>query len=359
MDVDPGPTAVDELLAALDALPRVRLAALPTPLVEAPRLGASIGVRRMFVKRDDLTGLGAGGNKIRTLEYTVADALVAGADLFVGAAYVHSNHCRQLAAAGARLGVDVRLILRRRPDVALDWQGNLLLDDLFGATIEFVEAADVDELLMLAHRRMGELRVDGRQPALLTLGPRSKLLGAVAAMRTLLEIRAQLEAEGERRVHIYVASGGPTYTGLLAAARLIGFEGEIHGISNQLDRETHRAGLTELLPRLAGVIGLAIPDRPPAIDIDDRFLGPGYGLVSDAGLAAIRTAATLDGLVLDPIYTAKGMAGLIAHAGEGRLDRDDVVVFLHTGGVPALFTHADRFRPTSDGPSASQGSLAS
>lgn len=344
MEHEQGSSAGDELVRALDAIPRVRLGALPTPLIEAPRLAAGLGIGRLFIKRDDLTGLGGGGNKIRTLEYTVADAIQSGADLFVGAAYVHSNHCRQLAAAGARLGVEVRLILRRKPDVPIEWQGNLLLDDLFGATIEFVEAADVDELLSMAHRRIEELQADGRKPALLTLGPRSKLLGAVAAMRTLLEIAAQLETEGVGRAHIYVASGGPTYAGLLSAARIIGFDGEIRGISNQFDQATHRAGLAELLPRIAATIGLAIPDRPPAIEIDDRFLGPGYGLVSDAGLAAIRTAATLDGLVLDPIYTAKGMAGLLAHAAQGRLERDDAVVFLHTGGVPALFTHADRFR---------------
>jgi len=340
---DPPPasaSAAELVLHRLDQSPRVSLAILPTALQEAPRLARLLGVRRLFIKRDDLTGLGVGGNKVRTLELTVADALAGGVDLLVGAAFVHSNHCRQLAAAGARLGLDVRLILRRREVEPLDWQGNLLLDELFGAEIEFVAAPDVDALLTIAQGRIEDLRTSGRRAALLTLGPRSKLLGAIAAMRTLLEIRTQLGAAGETGCRIYVASAGPTYTGLLAAARFIGDTTEIRGISNQSDRATHLASLTAMLPEIESLLGLTIPAGPPAIDIDDRFLGLGYGLASDDGLAAIRTAAQLDGLVLDPIYTGKGMAGLLAHAREGRLADDDVVVFLHTGGIPALFTHA-------------------
>lgn len=331
-----------DLLGRLDRIPRVLLGSLPTPLSEAPRLGHLLGVRRLFIKRDDLTGLGFGGNKVRTLEYTVADALASGVDLLVGAAYVHSNHCRQIAAAGARLGVDVRLILRRREDVAVAWQGNLLLDELFGAAIEFVDAPDVFALLEIAQARIDEMRADGRSPALLTLGPRSKLFGAVAAIRTFLEIKAQVEEVGETRCVIYVASGGPTFTGLLAAARIIGNGFEIRGISNQFESALHSAILTDQLPEIEAHLGLAIPDGPPDIDIDDRFLGPGYGMPSDDSLDAIHVAARLDGLILDPIYTGKGMAGLLAHAREGRLSPDDVVVFHHTGGVPALFSFAER-----------------
>lgn len=334
--------AQDDLLDRLDSLPRVRLAVLPTPLQEAPRLADLAGVDRLLVKRDDLTGLGMGGNKVRTLEYSVADALEAGADLLVGSAYVHSNHCRQLAAAGARLGIDVRLILRRKPGTPLEWQGNLLLDELFGAEIEFVDAPDVVALLALANERMESLRATGRRPSLLTLGPRSKLLGAVAAMRTLLEIRDQVAAEAEARTRIYVTSGGPTYAGLIAAARIVGYGGSIHGISNQSSTAEHQADVIGLLARIETLLDLSIPNRAPAIDIDDRFLGEGYGIPSEEGLEAIRVAARLDGLILDPIYTGKGMAGLLGHAVEGRLQSEDLVVFHHTGGVPAVFTYAEQ-----------------
>lgn len=331
----------DNLQERLDSLPRVRLGVLPTPLQEAPRLAELAGVGQLFVKRDDLTGLGMGGNKVRTLEYTVADALGDGADLLVGSAYVHSNHCRQLAAAGARLGIDVRLILRRQAGAPLAWQGNLLLDELFGAEIEFVDAPDVVALLAIANERIQRLRATGRRPSLLTLGPRSKLLGAVAAMRTLLEIRDQVGAEAEARTRIYVTSGGPTYAGLIAAARIVGYGGSIHGISNQSSTVEHQADAIGLLARIETLLGLSIPDRPPAMDIDDRFLGEGYGIPSEEGLEAIRIAARLDGLILDPIYTGKGMAGLLGHAVEGRFRSDDLVVFHHTGGVPAVFTYAE------------------
>lgn len=342
MDAHTAMESAGDLLDRLDRIPRVRLGSLPTPLQAAPRLADLLGVHRLFIKRDDLTGLGLGGNKVRTLEYTAADALGGGADLFVGSAYVHSNHCRQLAAAGARLGVEVRLILRRKPDDPIAWQGNLLLDELFGAEIEFVDAPDVDALLAIAQSRIEVLRAEGRRPALLTLGPRSKLFGAVAAMRTLLEIQEQVPEAGEAPCLIYTTSGGPTYTGLVAAARMVGYGAEIRGISNQFDRVRHTATLIDQLPEIEALLGRSVPDERPDIDIDDRFLGPGYGSPSDDGLAAIHTAAQLDGLILDPIYTAKGMAGLLAHAREGRLSRDDTVVFHHTGGVPAVFSYADQ-----------------
>jgi len=335
--------AVDDLRGRLDRIPRVLLGSLPTPLQEAPRLAELLGVRRAFVKRDDLTGLGLGGNKVRTLEHTVAEAIGVGADLLVGAAYVHSNHCRQVAAAGARLGIEVRLILRRSTD-PISWQGNLLLDELFGAEIEFVEALDTFALLELATGRLDDLRASGRRPALLTLTPGSKLFGAIAAMRTLLEIDAQLRDVDEARASIYVSSGGPTYAGLLAATRLTGAPISVRGISHQFDSPTQIGIVTELIGGIETLLELTIPAVRPDIDIDDRFIGPGYGIPSPASIDAIRIAATVDGLILDPIYTGKAMAGLVAHAGERRLTGDEVIVFHHTGGVPAVFTFADQMR---------------
>ncbi|MEJ7747942.1 MAG: pyridoxal-phosphate dependent enzyme [Candidatus Limnocylindrales bacterium] len=331
---------VENLRHRIDGIPRVVLGSLPTPLQEAPRLADRLGVRRLFVKRDDLTGLGLGGNKVRTLEYTVAEAVAAGADLLLGAAYVHSNHCRQVAAAGARLGIEVRLLLRRAGDQPVSWQGNLLLDELFGAGIEFVEAPDTFALLELARGRVGELEASGRRPALLTLTPASRLLGAIAAMRTLLEVEGQLRAAGEAHCSVYVSSGGPTYAGLLSAARLIGADLEIRGISHQFDTATQAGIVTQLLTGIESLLELVVPPVTPDIEIDDRFIGPGYGLPSAAALDAIRIAASLDGLVLDPIYTGKAMAGLLGHAREGRLRPDEVIVFHHTGGIPAVFTFA-------------------
>lgn len=338
--------APDELLYRLDRIPRVTLGILPTPLQEAPRLAQLIGVRRLFVKRDDLTGLGMGGNKVRTLEYSVADALEAGADMLVGAAYVHSNHCRQVAAAGARLGMDVLVMLRKRPGAAVEWQGNLLLDDLFGAQIELVDALDIDALLAMAGARIAELQRSGRRPVLLTLNPRARLLGALGAMRTLIEIESQLRGQGEPSCRIYVSSGGPTYAGLLAACRLTGSNLTVHGISNQLDSATHATIVRGLLAEIGELLDLSVPEATPDLDIDDRFLGDGYGIPSEASIAAVRTTAAQDGLVLDTIYTGKAMAGLMGHAAEGRLDPNDAVVFHHTGGVPGVFSDAELFRPT-------------
>ena len=343
------PTASDrvrtELKDRIDRLPRQRLAFLPTPLENLPRLSAALGDVRVLVKRDDQTGLAFGGNKTRMLEFTLGRALADGADCIVAAAYADSNHCRQAAAAAAKLALESWLVLGLQDGVP-EWQGNLLLDHLLGARIEFVRARGVADILAAATNRVAALRKKGRHPFLLTYSSDARALGAIAHVAAFLELSIQLERACVRPHSLYVASGGNTYAGLLLGARLTQSNMRVVGIVPEGSSDEGRRAVESLLVRAAEMLELDWPLAVgPAIELDDQFLGPGYGLPSSGGNEALLLTARSEGLLLDPVYTAKGMAGLIAHAKSGRVPAGSTVVFVHTGGGPGIFACAAPLHP--------------
>jgi D-cysteine desulfhydrase family pyridoxal phosphate-dependent enzyme len=310
------------------------LAVLPTPVQRMDRLADALGTRAtLLVKRDDLTGLGLGGNKARKLALLAADALTAGADCLVTGGGPQSNHARLTAAAAARLGLGCHLALGGAPDVVRD--GNLLLDELFGATLHFdgadqyygVEAA----ITALADR----LRADGRAPYPIPVGGASTP-GVVAYALAVDELRAQVEHDPEWMV---VADGsGGTHAGLLA-----GLGGSSPTRVLGVDVGT-RPDLDEAVPRLASDAAAHL-GRGPAnatVLIDRDHVGPGYGILSDGCVEALRLVARTEGLVLDPVYSGKAMAALVTAVRRGEMTDDDTVVFWATGGSPALF--AARYR---------------
>jgi D-cysteine desulfhydrase len=311
---------------------------LPTPLEAAPRLGAALGVASLWVKRDDQTGLASGGNKARKLEYLLADARARGADTLLTVGGVQSNHARMTAAAACRLGMACHLVLDgARPETR---QGNLLLDDLFGATVEFLPDASLSAL----HGRIAEqadvLEREGRRPYLIPVGGSSGLgaLGYVAAARELAE---QAAAAGIRIGAIVVAVGSTgTLAGLALGARLYLPETAVVGISVSSPAARCRQKAARIVDEATRRLGIDAALPADALRITDRFLGPGYGVPTPEGLAAIRLAARTEGLILDPVYTGKALAGLTALASRngGLPGSDDgAVVFWHTGGFPALF----------------------
>ena len=298
-----------------------------------------------MVKRDDQTGLAFGGNKTRMLEFTLGRAIANGADCIVAAAYADSNHCRQAAAAAARLAVESWLVLGLQGGVP-EWQGNLLLDHLLGARIEFVRASGVADILAAATNRMAALRQEGRRPFLLTYSPDARALGAIAHVAAFLELSTQLEQAGLRPHSLYVASGGNTYAGLLLGARLIHSNMRVVGIVPEGNSDEGHRVVESLLARAAEMLEIDWPlAASPAIELDDQFLGPGYGVPSNAGNEALLLTARSEGLLLDPVYTAKGMAGLIAHTRSGRVPAGSTVVFVHTGGGPGIFACAAPLHP--------------
>ncbi len=320
-------------------LPRFPLAHLPTPLVEAPRLSAALGGVRVLVKRDDLTGLALGGNKTRKLEYLIGDALAQGATVVLTEGPAQSNHCRQTAAAAARAGLRCILVLNSavpNPPV----QGNLLLDHLFGAEVHLVRTRE-ERAAALA--RLAETCAErGERPYVIPTGG-STPLGAVAYVRATLELVQQLVEMGVSPSTVFVATStsGGTHAGLALGAEVLGRPFRVVGIAVEPDAEAIRQRVAWLADQAAALLGLGVRVEPDAIVVDERWVGPDYGVADERTLEALALAARTEGLVLDPVYTGKAMAALVGYARAGLVQAGETVVFVHTGGAPAIFAQAE------------------
>jgi 1-aminocyclopropane-1-carboxylate deaminase/D-cysteine desulfhydrase-like pyridoxal-dependent ACC family enzyme len=326
----------EEVRAAAEKLPRVRLAHLPTPLEELPRFSEQLGGSvRVFVKRDDCTGLLLGGNKARHNEFLLGDAVAQRCDVVVWGAGVQSNNCRQTAAGCARLGLECRLFLSRGHHKT-EPQGNLLLDYLVGARVEFTDAAIGLELDALLTAKADELRKQGRKPYAWHR-PRVVPLAAVSYALCVAEIAEQLDAMGLAADALYVSSSGATGAGVALGHRLLGLRCPARLICPMHWPWHIPTDLAAAANAAAELVGL--PHRLTAanIDADESHVAPGYGVPSAAGREALNLLARTEAILLDPVYSAKAMAALIADVRSGRYKPGSVVVFIHTGGVPAIF----------------------
>lgn len=295
------------------------------------------GGATLLVKRDDLTGLGLGGNKARKLEPLCAAALAEGADTLVTVGGAQSNHCRMTAAAGARLGLDVHLVLGG--DRPTELTGNQLLMELFGATLHFAGSHDWGELATASEQRIAALRAAGRTPSLIPIGG-STPVGASAFAAAYRELLDQLSSPVAAVVH--TSSSGGTHAGLLAGQALARAEGRaappVVAVAVAKDVALSVEYLVALADQTLDHLGSPVRVDPADVEVDGRWVGPGYEVPTPEGDEAIRWAARHGGWVLDRTYSGKGFAGLLGHAREGRWSEADTVVFWHTGGTPALFT---------------------
>ncbi|MCK6628793.1 MAG: D-cysteine desulfhydrase family protein [Anaerolineae bacterium] len=337
------------LQAALERLPRFPLAQLPTPLQRAPRLSEALGGPTIYFKRDDLTGMPLGGNKTRMFEYVLPRALAAGADCVVAGAAIQSNYCRQLTAACAQAGLEVHLVLRSvRPDVEQTPQGNFLLDLLMGAHVYLVENIGWPEQIEKIYQLADELRAQGRQPYVARAANQADIgLDAAAYTHCALELHRQLAEQNIKPDYLYVAAADTTQGGLLLGAKAMGESYKIVGV-NPLGRSAFGGPpATELIlhsaHKAAEELGLSIEINPADVISHDDYVGQGYAAPTPAGLEAIRLVASTEGILLDPVYTGKAMAGLIDHIKQGLLKPGDTVIFLHTGGYLALFAYQHYF----------------
>lgn len=316
-------------------LPHLQLAHLPTPIEALPRLSAALGGVRLWVKRDDQTGLALGGNKTRKLEYLLAEAQAHGARTLITAGAVQSNHCRQTAAAAARLGFGCILVLAGRPEDSPS--GNLLLDHLLGAEIVWAEGpGDRDAVLKQAFQEAWEA---GRRPYLIPYGGSNPLGAAayVAAMGEFLDQGVRIDKI------VFASSSGGTQAGLVVGARAFDFSGEVLGISVDEPQSVLQARVAVLANVTADFLDLPARFEPEEIRVNADYLGGGYGVVGEPEREAIRLFAQTEGLLLDPVYTGRAAAGLIDLYRTGGLRKDESVLFWHTGGAPALF--AGRYQP--------------
>jgi 1-aminocyclopropane-1-carboxylate deaminase/D-cysteine desulfhydrase-like pyridoxal-dependent ACC family enzyme len=336
----PAVLAPADVIAAADRLPRVRLAHLPTPLEEVPRFAKSIGDVRVFLKRDDCTGLLLGGNKARHNEFLLGDAVAQDCDMVVWGAGVQSNNCRQTAAGCAKLGLECRLFLSRGKSKT-EPQGNLLLDFLVGAHVEFTDAAIGPELDALLAAKAEEFRRAGRRPYY-WLRPQVIPLAAVSYAVCMAEIVDQLRGLGLAADAIYVSSSGATGAGVALGGKLLGLTCPTRLICPMLWPWPIPADLANAANTAAELLGLPHRLTAAEVDADESYVAPGYGLPSPEGREAFRLLATTEAILLDPVYTAKAMAALIADVRARRYPSGAVVVFIHTGGVPAIFAEPEK-----------------
>jgi L-cysteate sulfo-lyase len=324
-------------LAILRGLPRLRLAHLPTPLEPMPRLGALLGLSALWVKRDDCTGLGLGGNKIRKLEFDLAAARQAGADCIVCGGVTQSNTARQVAAACARLGLECHLgIMSGRvphTEPGYDANGNILLNRLYGAVIHDI-AWNEDRNAPL-RAIMAALRQAGRTPYLVPYGA-SDALGAMGYALAAEEI---VQARPEVAWIVHASGSAGTQAGLLAGLLALGHPARVIGIDVDAQAARVAADVRRVGREAATLLGVGDGWDDGVVEVAGTWCGPGYGLPDAATEEALRLAARLEGLALDPVYAGKGMAGLIGLARAGRFASDDTVVWIHTGGAPGLFAY--------------------
>ncbi|MCE9650552.1 MAG: D-cysteine desulfhydrase family protein [Parvibaculum sp.] len=328
------------------AFPRFPLAHLPTPLGEMKRLRAALGPAcpPLFIKRDDCTGLAGGGNKTRKLEFLIGEAIAEGCDTIVTTGALQSNHARQTAAAANAAGLRATLVLMDMVPYeggAYRRSGNRLLDDILGADVKIIPpGADAGAFFK---QTMAEIEAGGRK-AYFTPAGGSTVTGSLGYAAAYVEIADELAARGlagARLVH--ASSSGGTQAGLVAGRALRPGGPAVHGINvYRLDADKMEADIGKLAATTAERLGVATPPAD-AIVLEHGFVGPRYGVPTPEMIEAVELVARTEGILLDPVYTGKGMAGFLSLIRRGDFAQDGALVFLHTGGMPGLFAYEGEF----------------
>ncbi len=326
----------------LARFPRRRYTSGPTAIEPLERLSARLGGPRLYIKRDDQLGLTAGGNKTRKLEFLVADALAQGADTLITTGAVQSNHCRLTLAAAVHEGLKCRLVLEERVPGSYDPEagGNNFLYHLLGVE-KIVVAGDGSDPMAAMRREAEALAAEGRR-AYLIPGGGSTPLGALGYVACAEELLAQAFDMGLALDHIVTASGsGGTHAGLVAGVVGMNANVPITGISVRAESAPQEVRVLDLARRTAELAGVRGDIPAGSVSVLDDYVGAGYSLPTEAMVEAVRLFASVEGILLDPVYTGKAAAGLIDLVRRGRFRRDENVLFLHTGGSPALYAYQD------------------
>jgi D-cysteine desulfhydrase len=321
----------------LKQIEKTSLGFFPTPMVELSRLSHFLGGPKIFMKRDDLTGLALGGNKTRKLEYILADALKQGCDTIITAGAAQSNHCRQTAAAAAKLNLDCHLLLGG--EAPLKAQGNLLLDHIFDCHIHWTGTNRKGEDIA---RIFSQLKAAGKKPYVVPYGG-SNELGAISFIDAVAELQQQNKKREFSHV-VFASSSGGTHAGLTLGKYIYNKTFELVGIN--IDKDTNASlpfdqQITQLIISTAKFIGLDYSFSKDELILNSDYVGDGYGVVGPQENEAIALTAKLEGILLDPVYTSRAMAGLIDLIRSGKIGKSDQVLFWHTGGAPSLFAYAD------------------
>jgi D-cysteine desulfhydrase family pyridoxal phosphate-dependent enzyme len=340
-----------ELNRKINAFSRVHLAQLPTPLEKLNALSKKVDGPNIMMKRDDQTGLAFGGNKARKLEFIMADAIKKKCDVIITTGGVQSNWCRSTAAAAKALGIQPILVLFKTPEVPKGIDGNLLLDYIFDADvrmIELPEEGDVDRQ-MIIEGIAKEQEKQGHKPYIVPVGGSTpegsmdKPLGALSYTKAFLEIYQDVKRKKIRADYIVFATGsGGTQAGLVVGAKVLGSPIKVLGISLSREAVAVQENVARIATDTARMLGLDLTFSPEEILVSDDYVMEGYGILTQEIADAMKIVARTEGILLDPVYTGKAMAGLIDLTKKGYFKKDEGIVFIHTGGTPALFVYRER-----------------
>jgi len=340
---------IGSLKKNLEKFPRVNLIHAPTPFRKLDHLTAELGGPDIYIKRDDLTGLAFGGNKSRKLEFIIPDVLAKEADVIITWASLQSNWCLQTAAAAIKFGIKPILILFKTYDLPAEYDGNLLLDYILGADIRIKEAVKgkivkQEDALAVAEEVAREVREQGHTPYLVAVGGSMPLgsmdlpLGAISYVNAYVEMVEQAKALGVQADYVVHSTGsGATQAGLVVGAKALTRGAKVLGISVSDDKVTFGKDVLKIVRATEKALKLETQIKADDVIVFDEYIKDGYGIVNKEVADMIRLVFTKEGIVLDPVYTAKAMAGLVDLIKKGYFEKTDKVVFFHTGGTPALF----------------------
>ncbi len=328
----------------LSRFPRVHLAHLPTPLEFLPNLTEALGGPNLYIKRDDCTGLGSGGNKTRKLEFLIADALEKKADVVITQGAVQSNHARQTVAAATKFGMACEILLENRTQsTERDYleSGNVFLDKLFGANVtHFPIDTNMDQAM---EAKAEELRGQGKTPYIIP-GGGSNVIGALGYVNCAIETLTQANDQRLEIDHFVTATGSAgTQAGLVVGLEATNSQIPLLGIGVRAPKEKQEENVFNLACKTAEHMGISGCVNRDKVIADSDYVGGGYGMPTDSMIEAVTMMARQEAILMDPVYSGKGLAGLIDYIRKGRFSKGENVVFLHTGGSAALFGYLDAF----------------
>jgi L-cysteate sulfo-lyase len=325
-------------MQVLEKIPRIRFANLPTALEEMPFLSERLGGPKLYIKRDDTTGLGFGGNKARKLEFIMAQAKRRKADVIVTGAGFQSNWCTQVAAAARKLGMKVILVKRgpREEYEPSEYDGNHLLHFILGADINVVAERQIRDV---SKKLCKEIRKEGHTPYFIPIGG-STPFGTLGYVNAVSEILSKADARKIKVNYIVTATGSVgTQAGLILGTKILNTNIKILGFSVSLTRPLASNQIMNLIEDTSRLLSVDVLIEPEDVVVRDEYVGEGYGVINKEVIEAIRLVAETEGIFLDPVYTGKAMAGLIDQIKRRRFTDEEVVVFVHTGGTAALFPY--------------------
>jgi 1-aminocyclopropane-1-carboxylate deaminase/D-cysteine desulfhydrase-like pyridoxal-dependent ACC family enzyme len=328
----------EQLQEHIDELPRIQIAHLPTPLEEMPRLTERLGGPNIWIKREDMTGLAYGGNKARHYEFEMPHIADAGYDVMINIMDYHSNNARMTAAAANKIGIRYILILKNAANRSV--QGNLLIDKILGAELHLLDEFQSGDAEAYASKLKEQLESEGHNPYLIQEHLFPRIVGMVGFVQAGIELSRQIEENGLKNIHI-IGVAGRSLCGLIIAAKAMGLSWKFSGVTVNYDMPLseyifeHNNDIQELLK-------LHVTFEENDMRILDQYVGEGYGVMTPQVADAIHIAAQTDAIICDPNYTGTAMAALIDQIGKDGFESDETVIFLHTGGLPAVFTFAEQ-----------------